>query len=55
MVEKIRKRIEITKEAIEMVSEPNLISFLKGELLGLEIALATIEKEKANENRKTDD
>ena len=52
MVEKIKKRIEIVKETIEMISEPNLVAFMKGELLGLEIALATIEKEKSNENKK---
>ena len=44
-MEQIKKRIELTKQAIEMISEENLKAFLKGELLGLEIALKIWEKE----------
>ena len=49
-MENIKKRIEIVKETIEIISEPRLIAFMKGELLGLEIALGIWEKE--NENKK---
>ena len=52
MVEKIKKQVETIKQAIDVVNEPQHKAFLKGELLGLEIALGTIEKEKANENKK---
>ena len=52
MEQKINKRIEIVKETIDIISEPNLVAFMKGELLGLEIALGIIEREKANENKK---
>lgn len=41
----IEKKIEIIKEAIEIVSEEKLKAFLKGELVGLEIALKEIEKD----------
>ena len=49
-MEQIKKKIETIKQAIEIVSEENLIAFLKGELIGLKSALK--EWEKQNENKK---
>ena len=47
-MEQIKKQIEMIKQAIEIVSEKELKAFLKGELVGLEIALKKWEKENAN-------
>lgn len=44
-MEQIRKQIELIKEAIEIISDEKLKAFLKGELVGLEIALKKWEKE----------
>lgn len=49
-MEQIKKRIETVKDTIEIVNEPKHQAFLKGELLGLEVALKIWEK--ANENKK---
>ena len=46
----IEKKIEIIKEAIEIVSEEKLKAFLQGELVACESLLREIEK---NENKKT--
>lgn len=50
--EQIQQKIKTHKEALEILREEKHIAFIKGAILGLQVALETIEKGEKNENKK---